>query len=87
MLDVHKVIAILSCQLQKKTLLLSEIQPLIDGCLGKLKFLVTNESLRATRLRIILKEDEPEVESKNDQITTVTRSAYFGSKKTEVLQR
>ena len=42
-LDVHNELAILSCELQKKNLLFSEIKPLLDGTVSKLSCLESRD--------------------------------------------
>lgn len=43
MLDVHTELGILSCHLQEKSLVFSDVYPLIEGTIGKLEYLKSNE--------------------------------------------
>ena len=60
MLDVHEVLAILSKQLQKRDLVFSEIQPLMEGTLSKLKSLETThgDAEKSMRDCLEIKEED-----------------------------
>ena len=62
MLDVHSELAVLSQQFQKKNLMFSEVQPLIDGTLSKLDFLsnTDGEGLKQMKRDILASDDEGE---------------------------
>ena len=59
MLDVHTELNILSQQFQKRTLMFSEVQPMIDGTLSKLDVMETvdGEGLRDKKNEIQIDED------------------------------
>lgn len=60
MLDIHDVLAVLSQQLQKKNLVFSEIQPLMEGTLSKLEFLESQygHAEKAMRECIEIRQEE-----------------------------
>ena len=60
MLDVHECIGVLSKQLQKQSLVFSEIQPHMDGTIGQLNHLESHDgkSLTAMKACIQVKESE-----------------------------
>ena len=60
LLDVHEILGTLSKQLQKQSIVFSEIQPLMDGTLGKLDFmrLKDGEALKGMKDCISIKADE-----------------------------
>ena len=60
MLDVHEIVGVLSQQLQKRNIVFSEIQPLLDGTLGQLQFLESNDgkALKAIRRSIEIRNQD-----------------------------
>ena len=59
-LDVHEIVGVLSQQLQKQNIVFSEIQPLLDGTLGQLQFLESNDgkALKAIRSSIEIRNQD-----------------------------
>ncbi|XP_046561754.1 zinc finger protein 862-like [Haliotis rubra] len=60
LLDVHTELAVLSCSLQKKNLLFSELRPLIEGTLNKVDTMKAHDgqSLKEMKTRIETKNEE-----------------------------
>ena len=62
LLDVYEVLAILNSQLQKKNLVFSEYQPLIDATYAKLEYLEVKDGSAVDAMRKCI---EIKVEDKN----------------------
>lgn len=60
MLDVHESIAVLSQELQKQSIVFSEVQPMMEATIGKLEFLKTKDGKRLKDIKecIIMKTDD-----------------------------
>lgn len=60
MLGIHDVLAVLSQQLQKKNLVFSEVQPLMEGALSKLNYLGSSYGNAETAIRdcVELREED-----------------------------
>ena len=95
MLDVHTELSILSQQFQKRNLMFSEVQPMIDGTLSKLDVMeaVDGEGLKGMKNEIQIDEDvtykgeKLKFSSTMDKEFDSLRKTYIKSLKKNIKQR
>ena len=59
-LDIHNELAILSCEMQKKNLLFSEVTPLLEGTLAKINTLEITDGQSLTAMKSVIEKRDDE---------------------------
>lgn len=78
MLDVHTELAVLSCELQRQNLLMSELRPLVDGTLANLESMKCRDGPALSKMKKRIKLENGEA------LLSCEKMAYQASMESEV---